>query len=175
MDTHRPGGSHYLTPAAVRRGVALAAPMLESALADPGVVGSGVLYLVIMDPGCPPDEYNFEEAVLYERAFGDRGSWDADYAALARAKAKLSWRTGLDGSVLQDSRPHLLRDGDTVYRTWHSNGRGTEQLSHSFALIDVLPYGRQEVWQDSPEGWPQSPTYSRWSGSEEIAAAYGEG
>jgi hypothetical protein len=56
----------------------------------------------------------------------------------------------------------FLRDGDTVYRTWHTNGRGTEQLSHSFALIDLLPYGRQEEWQDSPEDWPQSPTYSRW-------------
>jgi predicted dithiol-disulfide oxidoreductase (DUF899 family) len=31
-----------------------------------------------------------------------------------------------------------------VYRTWHTNGRGTEPLSHSFALIDTLPWGRQE-------------------------------
>ena len=67
----------------------------------------------------------------------------------------------------------FLRDGDTVYRTWHTTGRGTEQLSHTFALIDLLPYGRQEVWQDSPEGWPQGPTYSRWGGSEDIAALYG--
>ena len=67
----------------------------------------------------------------------------------------------------------ILRDGDTVYRTWHTNGRGTEQLSHSFALIDLLPYGRQEEWQDSPEDWPQSPTYSRWASSEDIAALYG--
>ena len=63
--------------------------------------------------------------------------------------------------------------GLAVYRTWHTDGRGTEQLSHSFALIDVLPYGRQEEWQDSPAGWPQSPTYSRWSGSQDIAAVYG--
>ncbi|MGH3765098.1 MAG: DUF899 family protein [Pseudonocardiaceae bacterium] len=67
----------------------------------------------------------------------------------------------------------FLRDGDTVYRTWHTNGRGTEQLSHSFALIDLLPYGRQEEWQDSPEGWPQGPTYSRWADSTDIAALYG--
>src|ERR1700722_1639756 len=53
----------------------------------------------------------------------------------------------------------FLRDGDTVYRTWHTNGRGIEQLSH-IGLIDLLPYGRQEQWQDSPNGWPQSPTYS---------------
>lgn len=67
----------------------------------------------------------------------------------------------------------FLRDGDRVYRTWHTNGRGTEQLGYSFGLIDLLPYGRQEVWQDSPEGWPQSPTYSRWASSQDIAAAYG--
>ena len=51
----------------------------------------------------------------------------------------------------------FLRDLDTVYRTWHTSGRGTEQLSYTFALIDLLPYGRQEQWQDSPEDWPQSP------------------
>jgi len=46
-------------------------------------------------------------------------------------------------------------------------------INHRFALIDLLPYGRQEEWQDSPEGWPRSPTYSRWAGSKEIAALYG--
>ena len=69
----------------------------------------------------------------------------------------------------------FLRDAgtDTVYRTWHTDGRGTEALSHTFALIDLLPWGRQEQWQDSPDGWPQSPTYSRWPDSPGIAAAYG--
>jgi len=63
----------------------------------------------------------------------------------------------------------FLRVGDTVYRTFNTQGRGTEQLSHSFPLIDLLPYGRQEEWQDSPDGWPQSPTYSRWASSEAFA------
>jgi predicted dithiol-disulfide oxidoreductase (DUF899 family) len=63
----------------------------------------------------------------------------------------------------------FLRDGETVYRTWHTNGRGTEQLSHTFPLIDLLPYGRQEEWQDVPDGWPQAPTYSHWAGSEFFA------
>jgi predicted dithiol-disulfide oxidoreductase (DUF899 family) len=67
----------------------------------------------------------------------------------------------------------FLRDGEAVYRTWHTNGRGTEQLGHVFGLIDLLPYGRQEQWQDSPDGWPQSPTYSRWTSAEDIAARYG--
>ena len=67
----------------------------------------------------------------------------------------------------------FLRAGDTVYRTWHSDGRGTEQLSHTFPLVDVLPYGRQEDWQDSPPGWPQSSTYAKWLESKEIAVLYG--
>lgn len=63
----------------------------------------------------------------------------------------------------------FLRVGDAVYRTYNTQGRGVEQLSHTFPLIDLLPYGRQEEWQDSPAGWPQSPTYSRWAPSEDYA------
>lgn len=69
----------------------------------------------------------------------------------------------------------FLRDGDNVYRTWHTSGRGTEQLSHTFPLIDLLPWGRQEPWQDSPEGWPQSQTYEGWLDSTDIARLYGPG
>jgi predicted dithiol-disulfide oxidoreductase (DUF899 family) len=67
----------------------------------------------------------------------------------------------------------FLRDGETVYRTWHTTGRGVEQLTYTFALADVLPYGRQEEWQDSPDGWPQKPTYSGWLDSPDVARLYG--
>ena len=67
----------------------------------------------------------------------------------------------------------FLRDGDTVYRTWHTDGRGTERLSYLQGLVDLLPYGRQEQWQDVPEGWPQHPTYAQGMGSKEIAELYG--
>jgi predicted dithiol-disulfide oxidoreductase (DUF899 family) len=67
----------------------------------------------------------------------------------------------------------FLRDGEDVYRTWHTSGRGTEQLSHEFPLVDLLPWGRQEVWQDSPEGWPQRETYEGWLDSPDIARLYG--
>lgn len=52
----------------------------------------------------------------------------------------------------------LLRDGDEVFRTWFTNGRGTDRLRLDFTLLDLTPYGRQEVWEDSPEGWPQTAT-----------------
>ena len=44
-----------------------------------------------------------------------------------------------------------------------------EQVGHTFPLVDLLTYGRQERWQDSPPGWPQSATYSRWAPSEEYS------
>jgi predicted dithiol-disulfide oxidoreductase (DUF899 family) len=65
-------------------------------------------------------------------------------------------------------------DDGTVYRTWHTDGRGTEQLSHTFPLIDLLPYGRQEAWQDAPDGWPQYDAYWGWLGSDQIGDLYGK-
>jgi predicted dithiol-disulfide oxidoreductase (DUF899 family) len=53
----------------------------------------------------------------------------------------------------------MLRDGDDVFRTWFTDRRGVEGLS-ALALVDMAPYGRQEEWEDSPEGWPQVPAYT---------------
>src|SRR5437879_4541954 len=38
----------------------------------------------------------------------------------------------------------FLRDGDIVYRTWHTNGRGTAHLSHTFQPTELLHYARQD-------------------------------
>jgi predicted dithiol-disulfide oxidoreductase (DUF899 family) len=51
----------------------------------------------------------------------------------------------------------LLRDGDSVFRTYFTAGRGVETLGTSWTLLDVTPLGRQEDWEDSPAGYPQSP------------------
>ncbi|MFI6942908.1 DUF899 domain-containing protein [Streptomyces sp. NPDC050418] len=109
-----------------------------------------------------------DEALAYKERVGNKMTWystaDSPFGADVGAPPGAGFAVNV-----------FLRDGDKVYRTWHTDGRGTEQLSHTFALIDVLPYGRQEEWQDVPEGWPQSPTYSRWPSSKEIAGWYGEG
>jgi predicted dithiol-disulfide oxidoreductase (DUF899 family) len=106
------------------------------------------------------------EALAYREKVGNRMEWystaESDFGADADAPK--------DGGFAVNV---FLRDGDDVYRTWTTTGRGTEQLTHTFALIDLLPWGRQEAWQDVPAGWPQSPTYSRWTGPQAIAAAYG--
>jgi predicted dithiol-disulfide oxidoreductase (DUF899 family) len=54
----------------------------------------------------------------------------------------------------------LLRDGNEVFRTYFTNGRGVDRLRMDFNLLDLTPYGRQEDWEDSPEAWPQEPAMS---------------
>lgn len=49
----------------------------------------------------------------------------------------------------------FLRDGDRVFLTYSTTGRGTEAASGSFNLLDMTPYGRGETWQETPEGWPE--------------------
>jgi predicted dithiol-disulfide oxidoreductase (DUF899 family) len=48
-----------------------------------------------------------------------------------------------------------LRDGDRVFETYWTTGRGDEAMAPSYALLDRTVYGRQESWEDSPAGWPQ--------------------
>lgn len=97
-----------------RSAVEMALPMIDKALSDKEVSGMGVLSIIVMDPAARPRDGHFDEAVLLEHAIGDPESWDADYAGLARAKARLSWETGLDSNLVQAMRPHLLRQGDTL-------------------------------------------------------------
>ncbi|MET9019617.1 DUF899 family protein [Actinopolymorpha sp. NPDC004070] len=48
-----------------------------------------------------------------------------------------------------------LRQGDRVFETYWTTGRGVEAMAPSYGLLDMTVYGRQEEWEDSPEGWPQ--------------------
>ena len=53
----------------------------------------------------------------------------------------------------------FMRDGDDVYRTYNTTARGVDRLLFVNNILDLVPYGRQEDWEDSPAGWPQQPTY----------------
>lgn len=53
----------------------------------------------------------------------------------------------------------FLRDGDEVYRTYTTSQRGVDRLVFANTMRDLLPFGRQEAWEDSPPGWPQHPTW----------------
>jgi predicted dithiol-disulfide oxidoreductase (DUF899 family) len=57
----------------------------------------------------------------------------------------------------------FIRDGDTVYRTYFINSRGDEAMGSTWNYLDMTALGRQEEWEDSPEGYPQTPPYLWWN------------
>jgi predicted dithiol-disulfide oxidoreductase (DUF899 family) len=50
----------------------------------------------------------------------------------------------------------FLRDGDDVYRTYFTTGRGVDRLRFDLNIFDLTPLGRQEEWEGSPDGWPRT-------------------
>ncbi len=48
-----------------------------------------------------------------------------------------------------------LRRGDRVFETWWTTRRGVEAMDNAYRLLDLTVHGRQEIWEDSPAGWPQ--------------------
>jgi predicted dithiol-disulfide oxidoreductase (DUF899 family) len=57
----------------------------------------------------------------------------------------------------------FIRDGDRVFRTYFINGRGDEVMGNTWSYLDMTALGRQETWEDSPEGYPQTPPYEWWN------------
>ncbi len=62
----------------------------------------------------------------------------------------------------------FIRDGGDVYRTYFTTSRGVDRLRFDFNILDLTPYGRQEQWEDSPAGWPQTPPYEWWRHHDEY-------
>lgn len=59
-------------------------------------------------------------------------------------------------------------DGDQVYRTYFINDRGDEAFVGTWSFLDITALGRQETWEDSPEGYPQTPPYEWWCWHDEY-------
>ncbi len=64
----------------------------------------------------------------------------------------------------------FIRDGDRVFRTGFITARGDEVWANTWTFLDLTALGRQEEWEDSPEGYPQTPPYVWWKWHD----AYGE-
>jgi predicted dithiol-disulfide oxidoreductase (DUF899 family) len=62
----------------------------------------------------------------------------------------------------------FLREGEEVHRTYFTLGRGVEALGSVWTFLDLTPLGRQESWEDSPEGYPQTPPYQWWRRHDEY-------
>ena len=64
----------------------------------------------------------------------------------------------------------FLREDDRVFRTYFINSRGDEAMGSTWSYLDITALGRQEEWEDSPEGYPQTPPYKWWN----LHDRYGE-
>src|SRR6266498_1346673 len=62
----------------------------------------------------------------------------------------------------------FIRDGDNVSRTYFINNRGDEQMGNTWNYLDITALGRQEEWEDSPNGYPQTPPYEWWRWHDEY-------
>jgi predicted dithiol-disulfide oxidoreductase (DUF899 family) len=57
----------------------------------------------------------------------------------------------------------FIREGDQIFRTYFIDARGDEQMGSTWSYLDITALGRQEEWEDSPEGWPQTAPYRWWN------------
>jgi predicted dithiol-disulfide oxidoreductase (DUF899 family) len=97
----------------------------------------------------------------------------APLADIDRVKARMGWEhipwvTMLDefdkdfGVDEWHGTNAFIRDGDLVYRTYFVDARGDEQMGNTWNYLDITALGRQEKWEDSPEGYPQDEPYGWW-------------
>jgi predicted dithiol-disulfide oxidoreductase (DUF899 family) len=110
-------------------------------------------------------------------AYVSRASQDA----IARLKARMDWHmpwyTMLDsfdkdlGVDEWHGHNAFIRDGEKIYRTYLINGRGDEAMGTTWSYLDMTALGRQETWEDSPEGYPQSAPYEWWNWHDNYGAA----
>ena len=56
----------------------------------------------------------------------------------------------------------FLHADDRIFHTYFTDGRGVEYLGSNWSYLDLTPLGRQEDWEGSPAGWPQTPPYGWW-------------
>jgi predicted dithiol-disulfide oxidoreductase (DUF899 family) len=88
-------------------------------------------------------------------AYRDFMGWTMPWYSTADSAEALATRTGGDLRC-------YLRVDDEVFETYETKWRGIEALLPTLQLLDLTAYGRQETWEDSPDGWPQDQAGSWW-------------
>jgi predicted dithiol-disulfide oxidoreductase (DUF899 family) len=97
----------------------------------------------------------------------------AGQADIARVKSRMGWAMpwytitddfDKDFGVDQwHGHNVFIRNGERIYRTYFINSRGDETMGSTWAYLDATPLGRQEMWEDSPQGYPQTKPYVWWN------------
>jgi predicted dithiol-disulfide oxidoreductase (DUF899 family) len=98
-----------------------------------------------------------------------RMGWDVPWASSAASDFNRDFGMTTDEGEKHGLSVFLRDDGDRVYRTYFTTERGVEALGSVWTFLDLTPFGRQEAWEDSPEGWPQTPPYVWWRRHDEYA------
>ena len=100
---------------------------------------------------------------------------------IARYRDRMGWQVPwytVVGDAFQQARGTteyfsldvMLRDGDRVFLTHEVRSRGVESLGSVWTFLDLTAFGRQEEWEDTPAGRPQTPTYAWWRRHDEYDA-----
>ena len=134
---------------------------------ETGCVGCSMM----ADQTADPVHLNARSTTL---AFASRAPQDD----IARLKEKMGWQVpwytitddwDKDFGVDEWHGTNVfLRDGDRVLRTYYVHDRGDEALGSTWSYLDLTALGRQEEWEDSPEGYPQSRPYQWWNRHDEY-------
>jgi predicted dithiol-disulfide oxidoreductase (DUF899 family) len=101
---------------------------------------------------------------------------------IERLKARMGWRHIPWYTITDDfdvdfgvhewhGHNAFIRDADRVFRTYFINNRGDEAIGTTWSYLDMTALGRQEQWEDSPEGYPQTPPYEWWNWNDEYSDA----
>ncbi|WGP05250.1 DUF899 family protein [Bacillus subtilis] len=113
----------------------------------------------------PPQTYFSERDVTL--AVMSEGSWPE----LASYRQFMGWTQPWYSTSAAYDNPAVagekflrcyVRDGDDAYLTYETTDRGTEVMDPILGLLDRTVFGRQETWEDSPAGWPQTTTGAWW-------------
>jgi predicted dithiol-disulfide oxidoreductase (DUF899 family) len=91
------------------------------------------------------------EKLLSYRA---RKGWTLPWYSSFGTTFNEDFQATIDGNESQGLSA-FLRDGDRVFHTYHTTGRGVEPVLGTLKLVDLTAYGRQETWENSPDGWPK--------------------
>jgi predicted dithiol-disulfide oxidoreductase (DUF899 family) len=102
---------------------------------------------------------------------------------IARLKERMGWElipwytltddfdSDHDVSEWHGTNAFLRDDEDRIFRTYFVDGRGDEQMGNTWNYLDITALGRQEKWEDSPEGYPQTEPYVLWKRHDEYDEA----
>jgi predicted dithiol-disulfide oxidoreductase (DUF899 family) len=100
---------------------------------------------------------------------------------IQRVKARMGWEIPWVTMIDDFDKDHgvdewhgtnaFIREGDDVFRTYFVNNRGDEAMGSTWSYLDITALGRQEEWEDSPEGYPKTPPYAWWFWHDEPRTA----